>query len=187
MPRYRLFFVLTLLTIILGCSGLRVSQDYDVTTSFSGLKTYDWQSEGHKKTGDIRVDNPLLHIRIRSAIDQSLLGRGFQRVFHRNPDFFVTYQYAVRSKTESNDMSTGVGFGIGSFGRYGGIGVSTGGSVSTYDEGILVIDIMDSKNGRLIWRGTGTRRISEHSDPKKLTQRVYEAVEKILAQFPPPS
>jgi hypothetical protein len=183
--KYQWFVVLAVWSILIGCSTLRVSQDYDLKTNFSGLKTYGWQSETHKKTGDVRVDNPLLHNRIRSAVDIFLSQKGYQKVAKETPDFYVDYAYTVRTKVETDDVSGGVGFGIGTYGRYGGFGVSTGGSVSTYDEGILVIDIITPGNNELIWRGTGTRRISQHSDPEKTTMNVNEAVEKILAQFPP--
>jgi hypothetical protein len=42
-----------------------------------------------------------------------------------------------------------------------------------------------ASNSDLIWRGTGTRRVSQHSDPEKRTKNINETVDKILAQFPP--
>jgi Domain of unknown function (DUF4136) len=183
--KYSWFVILTMVFIFWGCSTLKVSQDYDIKAKFSGLKTYVWQSETHKKTGDVRVDNPLLHSRIRSAVDFFLLSKGYRIVSKGTPDFYVNYQYSIRTKVDSNNLDGGVGFGIGTYGRHGGIGISTGGSVSTYDEGMLVIDILASGSKDLIWRGTATRRISQHSNPEKTTKNVNEAVEKILAQFPP--
>lgn len=185
MQKYPRFIILTMLFIFWGCSTLKVSQDYDLKANLSGLKTYAWQSKTHKETGDVRVDNPLLHSRIRSAVDFYLLGKGYRKVSQGAPDFYVKYQYSVRSKIESDNLDGGVGFGIGTYGRHGGIGISTGGSVSTYEEGMLVIDIIASGNKDLLCRGTGTRRISQHSNPEETTKNVNEAVEKILAQFPP--
>ena len=185
MQKYSRFVILIMLFIFWGCSTLIVSQDYDLKANFSGLKTYAWQSETHQKTGDVRVDNPLLHSRIRSAVDHFLLGSGYRKVSQGAPDFYIKYQYSIRSKVESDNLDGGVGFGIGTYGRHGGIGISTGGSVNTYDEGMLVIDIIASGSKDLIWRGTGTRRISQHSNPEETTKNVNEAVEKILAQFPP--
>jgi len=185
MQKYSRFVILTMLFVFWGCSTLKVSQDYDLKANFSGLKTYAWQFETHKKTGDVRVDNPLLHSRIRSAVDLFLLEKGYQKVSQGVLDFYVEYKYSVRTKVESDNLDGGVGFGIGTYGRRGGIGISTGGSVSSYDEGMLVIDIISPENKDLICRGTGTRRISQHSNPEKTIKDVNEAVQKILAQFPP--
>ena len=183
MQKYVQLIILTLLATVLGCSGSEVSQDFDPATNLSGLKTYDWKSGAQEKTGDVRTDNPLLDARIRAAVDRSLSERGYQRVSNRTPDFYVVYQYTVRSKVGSGDA--GIGFGIGSFGSHGGIGISSGSGVSEYDEGTLVIDFIDPSNSDLIWRGTGTRRVSQHSDPEKRTKNINETIEKIQAQFPP--
>jgi len=123
MQKYPRFIILTMLFIFWGCSTLKVSQDYDLKANLSGLKTYAWQSKTHKETGDVRVDNPLLHSRIRSAVDFYLLGKGYRKVSQGAPDFYVKYQYSVRSKIESDNLDGGVGFGIGTYGRHGGIGV----------------------------------------------------------------
>ncbi len=177
--------VLTLFGFIWGCHSIQVSQDYDSSKDFSSLKTYEWQAKSQPKTGDIRVDNPLLDARIRSAINDSLSKKGYQKITQGRPDFNVAYKYQVRSKIESDNVKVGVGFGRGSRGRYGGIGVESGSNISQYDEGMLVIDLNDASKGDLLWRGTGTARVSQHSKPEEITKGVNEAVEKILSQFPP--
>ena len=63
--------------------------------------------------------------------------------------------------------------------------MSSGGGVQEYDEGMLVIDITDTKTKDLLWRGTATRRISRQATPEETTQTVNEMVGKTLAQFPP--
>ena len=169
-----------------GCHSIQVSQDYDTSKDFSSFKTYDWQTKNQPKTGDIRVDNPLLDARIRSAINDSLSKKGYQKITQGSPDFHVAYKYQVRRKIESENVGVGIGFGRGSRGRYGGIGIDSGRNISEYDEGLLVIDLNDASKGDLLWRGSGTARVDQHSQPEEITKRVSEAVEKILSQFPPP-
>jgi len=176
---------LTVLAIFIGCSGIEVSQDYDVAADFSNLKKFDWYLAKQKKTGDLRVDNSLLDSRIREAVDRSLAQKGYQRIFQGAPDFYVGYKYGIFSRIGSERVSTGIGFGFGGSGSFGGIGIGTGSNVREYYEGMLVIDITDIINRKLLWRGTGTRRVSRHSDPEKTTKEVNESVERILAQFPP--
>ena len=71
--------------LVIGCSGLEVSQDYDVNTDFSGLKLYAWKSEKQAQTGDIRVDNPLLDARIRAAVDRALTAGGLHKAPEKPP------------------------------------------------------------------------------------------------------
>jgi hypothetical protein len=88
-------------------------------------------------------------------------------------------------KLESGGSSGGVGFGIGSYGRHGGIAIGTGNQVREYDEGSLTIDLVDADSAALLWRGTGTQRFREYKDPEKASRDINTLVEKIIAQFPP--
>ena len=183
--------IIFLLVALLGtsCSGVKVSQDFDSATNFSKLKTFAWQSATQEKTGDIRVDNPLLDSRIREAVEQTLTGNGYRPESKGTPDFYVGYELSIRTRIGSDGASTSVGFGVGGgssgSGSFGGIGVSSGGGVQEYDESMLVIDITDTKTKDLLWRGTATDRVSRHATPEETTQTVNEMVGKTLAQFPP--
>ncbi len=187
MQKYKIFLVLVIVTWVVGCSGIQVSQDYDLSTSFSGLKTYDWKSKTQEPTNDVRLDNPLLDARIRAAVDRTLKDMGYQRVSQETPDFYVAYKYTLQRRIGTDNVRTGVGFGFGRGGSFGGIGIGSGYDVTEYDEGLLVIDMIHAGNGDLLWRGIGTRREQQHSDPEKRTKSVNETVDKILAQFPPHS
>jgi hypothetical protein len=179
------FVIITLFGHVWGCSGIRVSQDYDLSRDFSSLSTYAWQTESQPETGDIRVDNSLLDARFRSAINDSLTKRGYQKGEQENADFYVAYTYQIDSKIESSNVTVGFGLGGGSGGAFTGIGVDSGGRVREYDEGLLVIDLIDTSNADLLWRGTGTTPIIQHAKPEKTVKNINEWVEKILAQFPP--
>jgi len=76
-----------------------------------------------------------------------------------------------------------VGIGWGGGRRFGGIGFDSGRQISAYDEGLLVIDLIDAS--ALLWRGTGTARADQHATPEEITKGIYDTVDKILAQFPP--
>jgi hypothetical protein len=164
---------------------VQVSQDYLPDAPFLELKTYQWQSEKQKSTGDARVDNPLLNNRIRTAINQFLGEQGFRLLSEGKPDFYISYHYSIRSKIESSDTGGGVGFGFGSFGRFGGIGINTGQEIREYDQAALLIDFLKPQSNDLIWRGTGTRRVNQHATPEESTKTVNEMVAQILKQFPP--
>ena len=185
MQTFKLYMMLCLLIVIQGCSSVIVSQDYPLNTNYSALETYAWQSEKQEKTGDIRLDNPLLDTRIRSAIDTFLLEKGYQRSSDVEPDFYIAYHQEIYSHITIDQTRSGFAFGMGSFGYHGGVGFSTGNSVSSYDDNMLVIDVIDSGSGDIIWRGTGTRSFVQHADPEKITKEVNKTVNKILMQFPP--
>jgi len=184
MQRIRLLFGLALILTIFACSSVKVSQDYNLGESLPTMQTYRWQTDVQAKSGDVRVDNPLLNERIRRATDRVLGQKGFQKTATGTPDFRVAYAFSISQKVRSDDVRTGVGFGVGTYGRHGGIAVGTGGHVTTYDEALLVIDLVDAR-GDLLWRGKGTRYLPAHAGPEKTEEIYSELVEKILEQFPP--
>jgi hypothetical protein len=183
----RLFIPVFLCLLFVGCSTVRVSHDYDPGVNFAGMRTFAWADEKQPETGDIRLDDPLLDRRIRTAVDQTLRKKGFAPVDRGTADFLVAYQLGVQRAIRSDNVQTGFRFSTGSRGRYGSVGISTGTNIQSYDKGTLFIDVLDPENGSLLWRGKGTDSVSEHSDQKRRTEKIREAVEKILGQFPPGS
>ena len=86
---------------------------------------------------------------------------------------------------ESEPIDTRVGFGYGTYGRRGGIGIGTGTSVRQYDQGTLVIDFIDAATEQLVWRGTGSDRLYNQLTPEETTSKVNNLVKKIMEQYPP--
>jgi len=173
-------FVLFLLQ---ACSGIQVSQDYEQGYDFSGYKTFTWKPNDNNEYGI--GDNRLMDKRIRSAIESALSEKQYIQADSGDADFYISYHMTVEQVISSNNVSGGFSIGRSSYGRYGGIGVSTGSQVRAYDQGTLLIDITDAAKDELIWRGISTQAVSEHSNPEESTQVINETVEKMLLQFPP--
>lgn len=173
-----------MVVVTLGCSTLQVSQDYDKGTDFSRLRTFAWQNDTQPEYDDIRLNNSLLDERIRSAVEQALLASGFSKAAKSQAEFLMAYKLAIHQQIESQPQS-GVGFGFGFGGPRGGIMVSSGSDVRSYEEGLLVIDVLDPGSGRLLWRGKATDRFVQHDNPERNTEKINETVTKIMAQFPP--
>jgi len=181
--RWVLFFIVTL--CFAACSGIQVSQDYAPSADFSALNSYQWKSKTQEKTGDPRLDNPLRDTRIRDAVTRVFEGKGFDLAENETPSFHVAYQNVLRRKIESSGSSGSVGFGVGSYGRRGGVAIGTGTEVREVEEGSLIIDVLNPESGELLWRGTGSQRYREYTDPEKTISDINALVNKILDQFPP--
>lgn len=175
---------LLLLMLLAGCSTVQVSQDFEPGIDYAGMSTFAWQHDTQPKTNDIRVDDPLLNQRIRTAIDTNLESR-YTRVDRSSADFLVAYELAIRQKLKSEGTQSGIMIGGGSRGAFGGFGIGSGRPVETFDQGMLFIDVLEPKTGRLLWRGKGTDIVPEHADPEAITRQINELVQKILAKFPP--
>jgi len=58
-------------------------------------------------------------------------------------------------------------------------------SVYQYEEGTLVIDIIDPESLMLIWRGVAQKVLPPHLDSDRIQKIVNEAVGQILYYWPP--
>ncbi len=180
---YRQFVFFLLISTLFGCSSVQVSQDYDQAEDFSIFKTYDWQIVTSEAGDDPRGTNSLIEARIQKAVDRILTEKGFRKVTDKKADLHVSYIYKLERRFEPAS-SSGVEFGIGTFGSHGG--VSIGQSIgSDYDQSIIVIDFIKASSGQLVWRGIGSWRAFLHSDPEQITKSINSSVEEILSQFPP--
>lgn len=182
----KLTFCLIFIVSLAGCARVQVNQDYEPGTDFSGYRAFDWTSSAQPQTGDIRIDSPLLDNRIRKAVENTLAAKGLNQTGPAGADFLVTYTLSIQTRIDTSPVSVGTGFGIGGGSSFGGIGIGTE-TIESYETGLLTIDFFDAKTGRMIWRGSGSRRLSRQSDPLKNTEEIKALVDKILAQFPPNS
>jgi hypothetical protein len=129
----------------------------------------------------VRLDNPLIDQRVRRAVVTTLAAKGYEKIEEGTPDFRVNFFLAVERKIESSGSSARVG----TYGRHGGASVGTGTQIREYKEGTLVIDVLGPGDENLLWRGSGSKRLSKQATPEQTTERVNKAVAAILEQFPP--
>lgn len=168
-----------------GCSSVTVNYDFDPEYDFSQYKTFQiYQGEG--PPGDVLSAHPLYKKRFATAAAAELSSRGFTEV-ESDPDFVVVLHAGVKDKVHVSNMGS-AGFYDPWWGPYGGHV-----TVSQYEEGTLVIDIVDMGKEKadgqkeLAWRGTGTAVVSEPSaDAAKEQEKANRYVAAILAKFPPP-
>jgi hypothetical protein len=169
-----LFIAIILTAIFLaGCSSISISQDYDPAYDFSKLKTYGFLPLTESSGIDQLTAN-----RMSDAIKKELGAKGY--TLSETADFGVALYFTMKTKT--NVQSYGYGYGYGGYwGRpgYGGV------DVTQYDEGTLVIDIIDMAKKELIWRGTGSKALSQSPTVEERTANINNAVAEILGQFPP--
>ena len=172
------FIILCLMAITISCSPIySVKYDYDTKTDFASLKTYDWLPIPAKADIDrLNVE------RIKNAVNSQMEAKGVRKAAD-NPDFLIASHVGKKEKVRVADW----GYGYGTHGRYwGGYGGPRGVDVYKYEEGSLILDFVDAKSKKLIWRGSAKAQISADMTPEKREKLIAEAVQKILEKFPPP-
>lgn len=163
-----------LLLLLASCASVRVNSDYDKNVDFSQYKTYAFYKTGIDKVEISDLDKK----RILRAIDESMTTKGLTK--SETPDLLINISTKVEKNINVNQFYTGWGYGWGyGWNPYWG-GATT---VSTSDEGILTIDLIDAKKKELIWQGEGEGVLTKDTNKKDAV--IKEFVTKILTQYPP--
>ena len=188
MFRKMLWVIAALMVLSLhGCnSGVQVRVDYDPKENFEQFHSYAWAPPTEAERQE-KARNSLLHERIQAAVDAHLAARGYQMVEAARADFLVTHTVTVERRAQVHDSRVSLGYGR--YGARGGVGISTGFPVGTtveeYKVGTLIIDVIDVRQQRLVWRGSGDRTIGEDYSPEKRTEIINTVVNEVLGRFPP--
>ena len=175
--RFEVLLLLAMVTCAFGCSNIRANVDYDPSVSFANLRTYDWRPGGQKAPDDPRIDNSLLETRVHRAVDRELAAKGYQKVTTGEPDFLVGYHAVVEGKV---DFRT-----VGGYYGYRGWGVAPQTYAYNYDEGTLLLDVIQPETMKLLWRGSASSTVRPSASPEQREKQINRAVEKILHKFPP--
>ena len=134
-------------------------------------RTYDWAPVEPQPTGDPRLDNNrFFQERVQAAVEKQLRDRGFDKT--ASPELLIRYRATVKqdvyiSRPESVDVSC------------------DGCRPEVYDAGTLLIDLVDARTKRLLWRGWAEGSIDGVIDDQKwMEQRIDETVARILKTLP---
>jgi hypothetical protein len=178
---HRTFIVSAALLAFLALGGIVVAQKLEVKTNhdpdadFSAIKTYAWLPPAPviKNTSDA-VSNPTLSQEalgpsIVAAVDKQLAARGLvpaDRVGFNQTYLGEYYGYV-----------TGWGSPIAP-----GLAPST--SMTVYEKGAVVIDIVQRASKRAIWRGSVVTRVHQERTLDERIARINDGVERIFKRFP---
>tara|TARA_B100000767_G_scaffold273952_2_gene305570 strand:- start:3312 stop:3854 length:543 start_codon:yes stop_codon:yes gene_type:complete len=171
-----LLFISFYLTFI-SCSSVRVYSDHDIIVDFDSYSTYAFFQPGIDEVKISDLDKK----RILNAIESELGSKNLTK--SETPDLLINI--AVKS---SNDIyinqNNGLGYGFGYGYGYGwGWPNNSIARVSTNTNGMLFIDLIDTKTKQLVWQGKGDGYLNEYS--KKRNERIQEFVSEILKKYPP--
>jgi hypothetical protein len=113
-------------------------------------------------------------MRFALAIEKELSEKGYQRVTDITPDFKVVYILRFQKKLDTSIY--GYRYWPGTATREAYI------QTKAYQEGSLIIDIIDKEENQLVWRGSAEGVLNEGDDADEL---INTLVKEILEEFPP--
>jgi len=178
----RLLSVATLGLMLAACASLKVGQDFDRTSNFSGYRAFSWMPREHHG-----ARNPLVAQRAREAIQAELMRKGFSTVEDAQAaDFVVDFTIGAQERMDIHSYPAPYAgpwrWGSPSWWGYPYWGNEV--SVRNYREGTLSIDVFDAHTHKAVWHGWAKKELSQ-ADIERSEGPIRSAVAAVLEQFPP--
>lgn len=172
MKRY-IFILLASATLgLTSCSPFNVRSDYAQTANFMSYKTYKLRIDD-LKLNDIDKD------RVLNELSKQLQMKGLQS--GENPDLIINVKANHKKITDITTSSPYGSWGWG--GPFGwGIGMNRTWS-SNYNEGAIIVDMVDARSNKLVWQGIGSGISVDR--PKAKQKQIPEIVSEIMKNYPP--
>lgn len=172
--------------LLVSCSTVDVRTDWDHTIDFSHFETFALLENSEHPI------NRLIDGRIRAAVIEELTSRGLRQFeTPEGADLAIGFQVATQNRRSYRTVSSGWS-ASGYRHRPGRPGwhdqtttVTTTTRVRDYTVGALVLAIFDGDSHNLVWQGTGSQRLDSSGGPEQREQRIRDAVQRILRDFPP--
>lgn len=173
-------YLLAAVLFLSACSNVAVTTDFDHLAPFSQYRTYTLVPDNEQ----IKL-SPSSEAALRETLRANLARHGISET-SENADLHVVRHISTKEKLaihQSSDWGyAGMPYGYGRYSMWVGA-PRTYTDVSQYTEGTLILDFVDAKTQKLVFRGVGTGTVS---DPETNAERIKEAVEKIVKDFPSP-
>jgi hypothetical protein len=187
MKKTNILAAIALTTLALLAVGAAVAQDirynFDKQADFSKFKTYKWVD-----IKDSTKLNSMVDQQIKRSVDVQLAAKGLTKTESENADLLIGYQGAIGQEKEFRSYNSSWGYGPGWYGGgwYGGPSSSwTTGQTSTIYIGQIAVDMYDSANKNLVWRGLVSKTIDPKATPEKQDKNLNKAMAKLFKKYPP--
>ncbi|OFW45457.1 MAG: hypothetical protein A3J29_00680 [Acidobacteria bacterium RIFCSPLOWO2_12_FULL_67_14b] len=168
------FIILTAALAVAGCATMTVSSHIERGINFTDYRTYDWGAPDKLPVGDPRLDNnPFFRDYLQGTVEKKMAAKGYERVNGEKPDVLIHYHASVHQKLDVFEADREYGYTYG------------GDRVVEYEQGTLVIDLVDARTNKLIWRGWAQDTMTGVIDNQpRLEKQVDEGVTKMMLLLP---
>jgi hypothetical protein len=164
------------LVAVAGCAPVEVGSFADHAVDFTHYRSYNWAAANPKSTLSPLEQNADFRDRLHGEIERQLSAKGLEGPTSRRPDLIIRYRTTVTPRIDENRNTS----------DYGSCSHDCPQRTIEYDAATLVVDIVDRRTNRVIWRGWARDRLDDAlNNPDRMRQKVHDAVTQMMAAYPP--
>jgi len=163
--------------LLASCATVTSSSHVDTGIDFAQYRSFDWGAPDVFPVGDPRLDHNSTFVDyLQGAVEKQLAARGLEHSTAERSDLLIHFHASIDQRIEiaATDARRGYCFE----------GNCENG-VQEYEAGTLIVDVVDRKTDKLIWRGWAQRSVDGVLDDRaRLVRMIDEGVVKMFAGFP---
>lgn len=158
--------------MLTGCASMNVSSYVERGIDFTRYHTYNWAADP-QATGDPRLDNnPFFHERVQAGVEKQLATRGFEKTTSGTPELLVHYHASINQRLDVSGADRKYSY-------------CDDCKPYVYDAGTLLLDFVDARTNKLVWRGWAERSMDGVIDNQEwMEEEIDEVVTRILERLP---
>ncbi|MHC8316359.1 DUF4136 domain-containing protein [Pseudomonas sp. LB3P31] len=182
---FRRFALLVVVALLSACASDQVNHDFDASRDFAAYRSWSWKEPGLQyRPDDPRIKSDLTEQRIRQSVTEQLDQRGLRPAAGTKGDLSVQTYLIVEQRQQQVTTNYGGGWGGPWNGYWGGPMYNETRNI-TYKVATIQIDLLDGKDGKLVWRGSDEQMLAHSPNPADRSNAIRETVARILANYPP--
>lgn len=173
---------LSIAWVLSGCETVSVTTDHDPAAHFSKYKTYALAPPSRGQTM-----SPVSEAALRDSLRAELAKRGLTEAPGRKADLDIVRHVFIQQKISVSQYTDwgyghlgGWPYGYGYYGMWTGAPI-TYTDVNQYNEGTMILDFVDARTKKLVFRGTGKAVVG---GPEANAAKIREGVAKMVAAYP---
>jgi Domain of unknown function (DUF4136) len=163
----------TFLMISVSVAFADTKTDYDHSVNFNKYQTFAWKTD---KNNDAIVANSIVLSRIQDAATMQLTVRGMSEN-DQDPDLYLIPHVTARN-VQYVDYFPGAGWN-----DWGWNAWNWNGTVFSYVEGTIILDMVDARTNELVWRSISTKSGDDLIDVQK-AKKVNKMMADAFKHFP---
>lgn len=175
------------LLLLAACQSARVERDFDASRDFAAYRSWSWQEPALQyRPDDPRIRSDLTEQRLRQAIAEQLEQRGLRPAqAGAMADLRVQAWLIVEQRQDQVSTHYG-GYWGDPWGGFWSGPVHTETRTLDYRVSTLQIDLLDGRDGKLVWRGSAEQVLRPAPEtPAEREAALRARVAEIIGQYPP--
>jgi hypothetical protein len=161
------------LASLLGCaSSLKVDAGWDENVDFAKYKTWAWKPDGS-------IADPVWAKRFQDVLSDQLAQDGLTQVaLDQSPDLWAAVHARLSAEQRTMAYNSAWGYGYGAWAPI---------ETFTYEvpAGSFVVDLVDVKLKRVVWRGKASDTISPNKTNEEREQKLVSILAQMFDGYPP--